>query len=402
MSSFDDDDAPQVDGLDRETSTYIGVSIAIASTVFIGSSFIIKKLALLRIKENGDLGAGDGGHAYLKHPMWWLGLIFMVLGEIANFVGYMFAPAVLITPLGALSVILSAILSSVVLKEKLTFLGKIGCVVCVLGSTIVILNAPHEKSFSSIEQLMSQALEPGFIVFLSFNLLANLVLIFFAEPRWGHTNVLIYVGICSLCGAVTVMAIKGVGIALRLSIEDPVNKQQMNKWETYVFLGVTVFTIIVQMNYLNKALDTFNTALVSCVYYVVFTFMTIVASTILYKPFDEISEDGGARTGSTLVGFAVICCGVIVLYRTVERSQEEAEGRTLDAHMHGGMHDRERRMYRDDEVDIDEVHVDANMNMNMNVNMNMDEGLQVPTDTSRLLTSGSRSPSSDFSSMGKF
>lgn len=61
----------------------------------------------------------------------------MVLGEIANFTAYAFSPAILVTPLGALSVIVrysdgpdpdltySAILASMILDEKLALLGKV-------------------------------------------------------------------------------------------------------------------------------------------------------------------------------------------------------------------------------------------------------------------------------------
>ena len=35
--------------------------------------------------------------------------------------------------------------------------------------------------------------------------------------------------------------------------------------------------------HLNKALDTFNTAMVSSVYYIFFTICTITASSIMYK-----------------------------------------------------------------------------------------------------------------------
>lgn len=56
--------------------------------------------------------AGQGGHAYLKEWLWWAGLLSMGAGEVANFAAYAFAPATLVTPLGALSVLVSAILSS--------------------------------------------------------------------------------------------------------------------------------------------------------------------------------------------------------------------------------------------------------------------------------------------------
>lgn len=48
---------------------------------------------------------GAGGFSYLREPIWWAGLLSMVVGELANFAAYAFAPAVLVTPLGALSII---------------------------------------------------------------------------------------------------------------------------------------------------------------------------------------------------------------------------------------------------------------------------------------------------------
>lgn len=49
----------------------------------------------------------------------------MGIGEAANFVAYAFAPASLVTPLGALSVLVTAVLASKYLNEKLNLLGKV-------------------------------------------------------------------------------------------------------------------------------------------------------------------------------------------------------------------------------------------------------------------------------------
>ena len=52
------------------------------------------------------------------------------------------------------------------------------------------------------------------------------------------------------------MAIKGLGIALKLTFA---GNNQLTHFPTYVF-GVTVAVCIAtQMNYFNKALDTFST-----------------------------------------------------------------------------------------------------------------------------------------------
>ncbi|KAK3211803.1 hypothetical protein Dsin_016509 [Dipteronia sinensis] len=61
--------------------------------------------------------------------------VAVIVGELANFVAYVYAPAALVTPLGALSIIvryfafpLSAILAHFFLKEKLQKMGILGCV----------------------------------------------------------------------------------------------------------------------------------------------------------------------------------------------------------------------------------------------------------------------------------
>lgn len=48
-------------------------------------------------------------------------------------------------------------------------------------------------------------------------------------------------------------------------------------------LQVVGVSVVTQMNYLNKALDLFNTAIVSPIYYVMFTTATITASSVLFQ-----------------------------------------------------------------------------------------------------------------------
>ncbi|KAJ3402869.1 hypothetical protein HDV05_008194, partial [Chytridiales sp. JEL 0842] len=83
----------------------MGITLAVISGLFIGCSFIFKKKGLIDCKALGDADAGNS-HAYLKSPMWWTGMTLMALGEVANFLAYAFAPAILVTPLGALSVVI--------------------------------------------------------------------------------------------------------------------------------------------------------------------------------------------------------------------------------------------------------------------------------------------------------
>lgn len=48
-----------------------------------------------------------------------------------------------------------------ILNEKLHRLGILGCVMCIVGSVIIVLNAPQEKPISSVQEIWSMATQPG-------------------------------------------------------------------------------------------------------------------------------------------------------------------------------------------------------------------------------------------------
>ena len=104
----------------------IGIILAVSSGCFIGTSFIFKKLGLLKANVKYSEEAGEG-YGYLKNAWWWTGMTLMIIGEICNFVAYAFVEAILVTPLGALSVVITTVLSAIFLKERLSFVGKVGC-----------------------------------------------------------------------------------------------------------------------------------------------------------------------------------------------------------------------------------------------------------------------------------
>lgn len=85
----------------------------------------------------------------------------MVIGEICNFAAYAFAPAILVTPLGALAVLIGAVLGSYFLNEELGTLGKLGSAICLLGAVIIVLHAPPDEDIETIETILSYALRPG-------------------------------------------------------------------------------------------------------------------------------------------------------------------------------------------------------------------------------------------------
>ncbi|KAG8984906.1 hypothetical protein FRB90_005073 [Tulasnella sp. 427] len=248
--------------------------------------------------------------------------------KFANFAAYTFAPPILVTPLGALTVLIGygdlgrstgrsiadltepifrAILASVLLKEELGHLGRIGCTLSLAGSLIIVLHAPEDKPIQTVDEILNYALQPAFLFYCFAVFVFSIVMIFGIAPRYGRRNPAVYISICSLVGSVSVMSIKGFGIAVKLTLS---GNNQFTHPSTYVFMIVTGVCIMVQMNYFNKALDLFSTNVVNPMYYVGFTTCTIVASTILFQGFNTTDP---ANSVSLITGFIIIFIGVHLL-----------------------------------------------------------------------------------------
>ena len=104
---------------------------------------------------------------------------------VANFAAYTFAPPILVTPLGALSVLIgyvlriihvvcpvstppsSAVLASFLLHEELGHLGRVGCALCLLGSLIIVLHAPADRPVEAVDEILHFALQPGMIQYFA-------------------------------------------------------------------------------------------------------------------------------------------------------------------------------------------------------------------------------------------
>ncbi|GAA5918907.1 hypothetical protein JCM1841_006673 [Sporobolomyces salmonicolor] len=289
---------------------YIGLALAISSSVAIGTSFIITKKGLISAADQHD-GFSSDSYSYFKNGLWWAGML-----TIANFAAYTFAPPVLVTPLGALSVLIGAVLAAFFLGERLGRIGISGCALCLVGSIIIVLHSPEDKEISTVDEVLDYALQPGFMFYCFLVLCYSLYAIYKIAPKYGTSNPLVYISICSLVGSVSVMAVKGFGVALKLTFA---GNNQLWRAGTWIFAITVVGCIAVQMNYFNKALDLFPTTVVNPSYFVGFSSCTLLASIIL---FHGLNTTGGSNTVSLLCGLFVICLGVYLL--NLSRSENES------------------------------------------------------------------------------
>ena len=183
--------------------------------------------------------------------------------------------------------------------------------------------APNEAPITSVEEIWQLATQPPFLVYCGCVVATALLLIYRCAPRYGRTHLLVYVLICSLIGSLSVVSCKALGIALKLTLR---GNNQLFKRETFAFTCTVLMCVLIQMNYLNKALDTFNTGLVSSTYYVFFTTCTITASMIMYKDWEA------SAAGSITVQVLAFCMLVLGIYMlTVTRDAPPGCGAGLRA-----------------------------------------------------------------------
>ena len=129
-----------------------------------------------------------------------LSLLFVSIREVCNFVAYAFTEAILVTPLGALAVVVSAIGSSVFLRERLSFVGKVSCGLCMLGAAVIVVNAPSTKSATTIQDMQHYVVAPGFLSYAGVIIVLCVFLAFWAGPRYGKR---VKFWFCGLMGVLT-------------------------------------------------------------------------------------------------------------------------------------------------------------------------------------------------------
>ena len=152
---------------------------------------------------------------------------------------------------------------------------------------MIVLHAPKEEENANMEELLLRLQNPLFIIYMSMTIGLSISIIVHFGPKYGNRNVTVYLILCSTIGSLSVMCCKGLGIALRETING--TKNEMSNWLTWLLLFSVIFFIMLQMNYLNKSLDLFNTSIVTTIYYVFFTSSVILASNVLFEEWKNMT-----------------------------------------------------------------------------------------------------------------
>lgn len=230
----------------------------------------------------------EGKHArksYLKSPWWWFGIVMMTVGETGNFLAYGFAPASIVSPLGVVALISNCLIAPLMLKERFRQRDLWGVLIAIAGAVTVVLSAKtSEKKLDPIG-LWDDIKRWEFLAYVLITAIAIGALMC-ASPKYGQRSILVDLGLVGLFGSYTVLSTKGVASLLSASLYRAFGYPIF-----YVLVLVLVFSAVMQIGYLNRALQNFDSTQVIPVQFVMFTLSAIIGSAVLYRDFERTDAD---------------------------------------------------------------------------------------------------------------
>lgn len=285
-------------------------------------------------KESGSSSGADSEDdddddikekSYLRSPIWWLGIAMMVFGETGNFLAYGFAPASIVSPLGVVALISNCLIAPLLLKEKFRIRDGLGVLIAVAGCVVVVLSASSSNPKLTPEAIWDLVTTWEFETYLGITI-ALIIALVVASNKFGEKTILIDIGLVGLFGGYTALSTKGVASLLTYKIWRVITFPI-----TYLLLAVLVFTAVMQIKYVNRALQRFNSTMVIPTQFVMFTISVIIGSAVLYRDFErESPEDAGKFVGGCALTFFGVWC--ITSGRTTdqdEHDEDDVEGNAV-------------------------------------------------------------------------
>jgi len=299
-----------------------GVSLSVVADAIIAVALCIQKYA-----HNSNKGAdGQPIKSFLKLPVWWLGILLNIGGELGNMLAYGLAPAAVVAPVGSVGVVVNEIIAVTFLKEPLRRRDVLGLLLVIGGVVLVIVTVPESDEALSVHHLLSQEilLNPRAYWYLLGLLFTIVFFICYLEPRYAQERILVWLLLCSGISSITVAACRGFASLVTLmpsecfaghascvhGVLHPPCTQTIGHFLFWVLLAAIIITAVWSAMYLNKAMMCFGNTEVVPVYYCTFTLMSIVGGSAIYNELGSIDVVGGVLFGA---GVLLAFCGVGLL-----------------------------------------------------------------------------------------
>lgn len=278
-----------LDSIDYYYST-VGVVISIAGNILVNVALNLQRYAHRTI----DYSDGND-RKYLKSRLWWNGAVLMTLGEMGNFLAYGFAPASVVSPLGVFALISNCIIAPCFFNESIELKDIFGVILAIVGVILIIVSIQTGENGNGKDDLPSVTDPYRFVYdalyridtfwYVLLSACGVITLIIITRRRNNTTDritLLCNISLVALLGAYTALSTKCLSSLLSFSF-----LKSLTHLITYVLIGIIISTAIMQVVFLNKALQDFDATIVVPLHYVFFTVSVIFGSAVVFHDFES-------------------------------------------------------------------------------------------------------------------
>ncbi|KAI6075175.1 NIPA-like protein 2 [Aix galericulata] len=261
----------------KHKTQLLGVLLAAASNFLISVSLSIQKCAHLR------LACQTEPKPYYTSKLWWCGIILLGLGEVGNFTAYGFAPIALVAPLGCVSVIGTAVISVLFLKQTVRAADILGGTLAVAGTYLLVTFAPNVPQELTARRVQNNLVSCPFLVYVILEIITFCILLYFYK-RKAVKHIMILLMMVALLASLTVIAVKAVASMITLSVK---GKMQLTYPVFYIMLILMATSCVFQVKFLNQAMHLYEATAVVPINFILFTTSAIVSGVIFYQEFQS-------------------------------------------------------------------------------------------------------------------
>ncbi|KAM9200284.1 NIPA-like protein 2 [Mergus octosetaceus] len=261
----------------KHKTQLLGVLLAAASNFLISVSLSIQKCAHLR------LACQTEPKPYYTSKLWWCGIILLGLGEVGSFTAYGFAPIALVAPLGCVSVIGTAVISVLFLKQTVRAADILGGTLAVAGTYLLVTFAPNVPQELTARRVQNNLVSWPFLVYVILEIITFCILLYFYK-RKAVKHIMILLMMVALLASLTVIAVKAVASMITLSVK---GKMQLTYPIFYIMLILMATSCVFQVKFLNQAMHLYEATAVVPINFMLFTTSAIVSGVIFYQEFQS-------------------------------------------------------------------------------------------------------------------
>lgn len=270
---------------------------------------------------------------YYKQKLWILGFLVYAVGNIGDFVALGFAAQSLVAPLGSVVLVVNAIMSPCVLKEKITLRDLQAILVIIVGDVLIVLYASHEETSYSLSELIDFFLRPVFIGFFLTTAVISAYLSrekdlldykldpsrpsFYDEEKTGDRNRWVkddvmhpycYAALAGIVGGISVLLAKCVAELIKVTMNG--DSTQFKNPVSWLFCFLLVATCIAQVHWINQGLERYDSFYIVPMFHVHWNVWSILGGIVFFGEFQSFTA---INYGLFLLGVTCILVGVAFL-----------------------------------------------------------------------------------------